>query len=268
MATMRSVKRNVSDPFGPLRTAVADGRDIAKLATGSTAWDFGKSLVQAAFPPVIALEALYDWVLQWTDRMGLYGFFLGLDPKLRMDSVERIVDAASADSATLLSQTLGALAKVLDLPAPNVANREAYYNTLLSWIDKLEVSPPAVTLVDLSGKNAGDLFSLAKSDIAYRYALKELNPFAVLGVDYAKFNADGELDRLNPANGTGTLSDQWLEDRARMLAWANRARTDDTAFGPGQLYADARSSETGGKASQPLRHVPSARNDAFWRQAA
>lgn len=63
--------------------------------------------------------------------------------------------------------------------------------------------------------------------------------------------------------GNGTLSDQWLEDRAAMLVWADRARTDDIAFGPGQLYADA-----SGGVRQSLLQVAGAGNDAVWRQAA
>jgi len=60
-----------------------------------------------------------------------------------------------------------------------------------------------------------DLATLAKNDLTYRYALKELNPFAVLGVDYGAHNSNGELDLYNPETGQGELTEQYLIDRAR-----------------------------------------------------
>lgn len=43
-----------------------------------------------------------------------------------------------------------------------------------------------------------EIETLAREDIAYRYALTQLNPFAVNGVDYSLFNQNGELDIYNP----------------------------------------------------------------------
>jgi len=59
------------------------------------------------------------------------------------------------------------------------------------------------------------LAALAQTDLAYRYALLKLNPFAVLGVDYTAQNANGELDLYDPATGQGSLTEQWLTDRSR-----------------------------------------------------
>lgn len=59
-----------------------------------------------------------------------------------------------------------------------------------------------------------NLATLAKGNLAYRYALHELNPFAVLGVDYEAHNADGELDLFNPKTGEGELTEQYLADRS------------------------------------------------------
>ncbi|MDP3092118.1 MAG: hypothetical protein Q8N04_15700, partial [Nitrospira sp.] len=61
--------------------------------------------------------------------------------------------------------------------------------------------------------------------LAYRYALKTLNPFAVIGTTaesntalYASHTNGGALDLLNPTDGTGTLTTQYLTDRALFLA--------------------------------------------------
>ncbi|MCB2218290.1 MAG: hypothetical protein KQH59_19705 [Desulfobulbaceae bacterium] len=64
---------------------------------------------------------------------------------------------------------------------------------------------------------ASDINTLAQSNIAYRYALINLNPFAVIGMDYSEFNQDGELDVNTSSNPNGQLSDQYLQDRANFL---------------------------------------------------
>ena len=65
---------------------------------------------------------------------------------------------------------------------------------------------------------------------AYRYALYKLNPFVVTGSSalYDGINAHGELNRYNPATGTGNLTDQYLKDRAAMLTWKLKFGTHDT----------------------------------------
>ena len=64
-----------------------------------------------------------------------------------------------------------------------------------------------------------DIVELAKNNIAYRYALVNLNPFAIIGNDdiYSKFNQDGELDIFSLDNPKGQLSEQYLKDRANFL---------------------------------------------------
>mgnify|MGYP001343542512 CR=1 FL=1 len=71
------------------------------------------------------------------------------------------------------------------------------------------------------------LAEYAKTDLAYRYALKELNPFVVFGVDYdAAHNANGELELYNPETGQGELTEQWIHDRGYFLErYANALQT-------------------------------------------
>jgi hypothetical protein len=52
----------------------------------------------------------------------------------------------------------------------------------------------------------------AKTDPAWGYALKHLNPFVIEGIDYSRHNKNGELDM-------NTYSDTYLETRAKMLLW-------------------------------------------------
>jgi|CXWL01.1.fsa_nt_gi hypothetical protein len=61
--------------------------------------------------------------------------------------------------------------------------------------------------------------------LGYRYALKSLNPFAVIGTTaeshaalYAPHANNGVLDLYNDTDGTGTMTTQYLIDRALFLA--------------------------------------------------
>lgn len=72
----------------------------------------------------------------------------------------------------------------------------------------------------------------AKTSIAWRYALRELNPFVIKDVDYARHNTDGSLDLYNPETRMGGMTEEYLQDRAAMLTWKMRfeklgARDDD-----------------------------------------
>jgi len=62
------------------------------------------------------------------------------------------------------------------------------------------------------------VLNLAKTDLAYRYALLKINPFIVKGIDYQQYNLNGELDLANPKNVDG-ISQQFLQNRAEMLMW-------------------------------------------------
>ncbi|NJD07806.1 MAG: hypothetical protein FIA97_15120 [Methylococcaceae bacterium] len=57
----------------------------------------------------------------------------------------------------------------------------------------------------------------AKTDLAWRYALQQLNPFIVPDIAYDQHNTDGSLDLYDPATGQGSLTEQWIHDRARFV---------------------------------------------------
>ena len=88
-----------------------------------------------------------------------------------------------------------------------------------------------------------ELAQLAQGDQAYRYALMNLNAFAVTGIAYDRHNTNGELDLYNPSTGTGSMSTQYLADRAAMLAGVIRARVADSGSG-NALTVDPMASET------------------------
>ncbi|PPD33591.1 MAG: hypothetical protein CTY19_07545 [Methylomonas sp.] len=65
--------------------------------------------------------------------------------------------------------------------------------------------------------NYPEIVEQAKTNIAWRYALKELNPFAITDISYDQYNQDGSLDMYDPATGQGSITEQWLIDRARFV---------------------------------------------------
>jgi Ca2+-binding RTX toxin-like protein len=74
---------------------------------------------------------------------------------------------------------------------------------------------------ELSGKSGAELAELAKTDAGYRYALLNLDSVAIVGNAAISqvHDAEGELDRFDPDSGEQNVSDAWLVDRAKLLAW-------------------------------------------------
>jgi len=67
-------------------------------------------------------------------------------------------------------------------------------------------------ITSLAGLSAGQIVEYAESSIAYRYALRHLNSFAITGSDelYTPHNLRGELDRES-------FTEEYLKDRAAFL---------------------------------------------------
>lgn len=63
------------------------------------------------------------------------------------------------------------------------------------------------------------LIENAKNDLAWRYALRELNPFVITGVSYDKRNTDGSLDLFDEDLKPNGLTEEFIKDRAAMLWW-------------------------------------------------
>jgi len=117
----------------------------------------------------------------------------------------------------------------------DLGNRNEMYGAIQeikNRVDVLQTQQPGVvfTIADLTNPNvsgpamAGTADTDTDQGLAYRYALKELNPFAVTAntpqandVLYQAHNAEGQLDRFNATTGTGTLTAQYLTDRALFL---------------------------------------------------
>ena len=172
-----------------------------------------------------------------TDALAVYATLAKLDAALSPATFKAILNAAAVGTSASLERIVDVIEKFFGinstpLPAGN-ANRDALYQALygLQGNALYQATQGRAILENLTNKSADGLVGLAKHGdidaLAYRYALKELNPFAILGLDYSRFNANGELDRLNPLTGQGGLTDEYLTDRAAMLYWALKYNVKD-----------------------------------------
>ncbi|WP_165904790.1 calcium-binding protein [Sulfurisoma sediminicola] len=189
-----------------------------------------------------------------TDALALADVMGTLDENLSLASVTALLNAGSAQPASSLENVLDGLRKVF-LNQTNstqigdagdaTAARTDYHTKLDALRTYAVTNPNRYRFESLLSKSAATLKTLAidgdgtaGSALAYRYALRELNPFAILGADYTAHNADGALDLYDEATGTGELSALWLADRAALLTWRLRANTDDIAPVGGTIRFD------------------------------
>lgn len=137
---------------------------------------------------------------------------------------ERIVD--------VLNKLFRPVAAVTALPVGN-NQRDELYKSIQALIATTGVGSYAAgkgkfKIEAVLGAASGFVSNAQPNDahgLAWRYALKELNPFAVVDENnnglYGRFQSGeanaGELDLYDPGARTGTLTTQWLQDRAALL---------------------------------------------------
>ncbi|MEO8162246.1 MAG: calcium-binding protein, partial [Ilumatobacteraceae bacterium] len=150
------------------------------------------------------------------------------------DSLEKTVDAFRKllrDPALLPASPLPINSRVGGFG--DLATRNAMYVAIQEIKDRVNLAQAqgvVFAIDDLTNPTmsspaiAGIADTETDQGLAYRYALKELNPFAVTtntpqandGL-YLAHNDQGQLNRVNPTDGTGTLTTQYLTDRALFL---------------------------------------------------
>ena len=192
-------------------------------------------------------------VILIVDALALMETFQAVDPNVTQTSLEQMFSAASNQIATgttvglsgtaeadSLENALDALRKVflgpVEITDSNPATggfgdltfRNPFYQniaTLTAAAQAARDAGAAYTITPLTSFNAATIANAAETDVvqglAYRYALKELNPFAVLGADlartsalYAQHNVGGALELETEG---GILTSQYLKDRAEFL---------------------------------------------------
>jgi Ca2+-binding RTX toxin-like protein len=187
-------------------------------------------------------------IVKLSDSLALYDTFNKLSPALSQNTIGDILKASSNESLKSLESSLDALRTLLmdggiaTDPAKQTptGNRDAFYANLNALQDSAgyKALKGNAALVSLTDKPAADLITAAANPdaLATRYALANLNPFALLGADYSRFNSNHELDLYDPASGEGTLTTEWIADRAAMLAWQIKLNTEDAPASESKPY--------------------------------
>lgn len=188
--------------------------------------------------------ALGHGASQMTNSLAVYNLFAQLDPMLNdgsqasLDKITSILKAESNFGASSLESVITDLGKILSVSGTVFTANEfdGNRNALYTSIDQIKQVLPTdgslhlISLANVDTSNIAAIISAAEQNdatgLAYRYALKEMNPFAVVGVDYSQHNQNHQIDLYDPATGQG-LTDHWLEDRAAMLSWVNLRNTED-----------------------------------------
>lgn len=186
-----------------------------------------------------------------TDALAWYDLAATIDPIIDVAAVTRLLEASSSIATRRLETSLDALRALFTgnrMPTPvgpsgiGDPNREVYYSNLLSLRDSLSGSS-IYRFVDLVGMSSNAILSEARSmtpdGLAYRYALRELNPFVVMGIDYlALHNQDQSLDLYEASTGAGVWTQMALSDRAELLVEKFRFNQADGTPSSQTLFVD------------------------------
>ncbi|TKB95331.1 MAG: hypothetical protein E8D41_00810 [Nitrospira sp.] len=181
------------------------------------------------------------------DSLRLQMLFKEIDPTLSLDDIQTIFQASSASSAnTLLGRAekdtlenaLDAVRKTLlpidpsFQPTPSseaasgfglISNRTVFHTNITAVENVLPPQPSPYRIESLVNRPLEEvkgnalLEDVGGKGLAYRYALKELNPFAIIGPTYAQHNPNGELVLFNPDTGLGTITTDYIQDRGLFL---------------------------------------------------
>ncbi|MGV8894808.1 MAG: calcium-binding protein [Burkholderiaceae bacterium] len=205
--------------------------------------------VQASGPTVIAglgtllgniqpvfTEGSPHSIIPLTDSLAIYNLLATIDPGLNLGSITNILKASSNVAANSLESAVSTLGKLfLVNGAAGFTGNEFDTNRdlLHSSVDKIQQAVAAnagsYQLVSLADQTGSQMVALAQQDIAYRYALKELNPFAVIGADYSAKAGLALYDPANAATNDG-MTQSYLTDRAALLqAIVIRNQKDETS---------------------------------------
>ena len=168
-------------------------------------------------------------VVNLGDSLAIYAAYAKLQPGISMDKASALF-VASGNGSLRQEAALDALRTVFigsssnDVNRTANGNRDAFYNNLdllvndtsfkaLSGQVQLLLAGPGFTSAAQVDSNAA---------LAYRYALLELLPFAVVANTDAQNqtlygNYTQRLSLYNPSTGQGELTQSWLTDRAVLL---------------------------------------------------
>ncbi|MEJ1416216.1 MAG: putative Ig domain-containing protein [Candidatus Sedimenticola sp. (ex Thyasira tokunagai)] len=194
---------------------------------------------------------------QMTNSLAVYDLFFQLDDSTSSDPIETVLEkylslfytatpddlngnplfsGANATLETVVNQLAQLFYIDLRIDKNKIDNREALFNTILAiqasstFINavqsNLKITPLSNINIDgdVTELSASDISAEANADtsdgLAYRYALKHLNPFVILGDEtiYNPHKNNGNLDLYHPENNPNGMTPDYIADRTAMLS--------------------------------------------------
>ena len=181
-------------------------------------------------------------MVRLSDSLAFQQLISAIDENISGDTINAVQKALSASMGNTLERGVEAIYRLFSGTSISIpiGNRSAYYEKISEVRATIEplVASQSIVFESLANISSSDLARMAQASdgIAYRYALKEVLPFAILGLNslYNQYNprsalgvADGPLDLYDSTSGDGALSEAWIEDRAKLLAALIAGNTQD-----------------------------------------
>ncbi len=153
------------------------------------------------------------------DRDAIRSLLIALDPELTDAEFDIAWEASGPDDATRERTLFEFLCRTLLDPAGGDASPESRSLRDLTAL-RAYVSDPAhrSSFIDLAELSGADIARLARENPGYRRALSNLDRWALAPVGDAA-SRDPSHDRFDPDTGEALVSDSWIDDRSRYLAW-------------------------------------------------
>lgn len=178
--------------------------------------------VGVAYAPASAVAAESSMATASAGLDDVARWFGTLDPALSSTAFDAIWQRAGGTDAQRAGNLTSYLARTL-LGSPAATNAQSDASAGVGAALDAFLADPAhrAHVVDLASMNGAELAAQGTKDVGVRYALAHMDSVA-LGGNRALFgmsNADGALDRFDRDTGESLVSDAWLEDRGKFLAW-------------------------------------------------
>ena len=168
-------------------------------------------------PVVLTVEEKSFWgshsISGLTDALAVYNLFGTIDSNLSVDTITDILNAFPvADNDNLLEAVISTVGKIYgeDYPATETSSdeessRDIFHANLSDLMSG--ISQATITSLTQSSTTVLETLTGSKGQL---YALLNLNPFYIEGVDYSFLNVDGYLEAEN-------YSEKFIQDRAAFL---------------------------------------------------
>ena len=166
-------------------------------------------------------------IVAMTDSLSVYNLFATLAANLNTSSsgittITGFIKASTNVNEQSLEATVNTLSSILGIPGTvTVGDRNSLYTQIqaIEGIAASEGFAGALNIVD-TGSLSAEAENNTADGYAYRYALFNLNTFAITGNPGLYLSSEWDAENFTP---------EYLEDRARFLSVQNTLFTDDEA---------------------------------------